>query len=351
MNLRQLRYFLVLAEELHFRRAAERLNITQSPLTMAIQDLERELGGKLFHRTQRRVELTEAGAAFRTGAREVLDRVQASLQTTRAVLSGQSLRLRLGLTTGAGLLPFLATTLQRFHIAHPDVRVTLHDLPFDEHSKVLQSHELDVCVVRTPLTSEPGPCGALKLLQDQLVVAIHRDHPLRSRTTLEITDLRNDSFIVYPRSPVAGLHEIVMKLCADRSFVPRIAQETRDTTTILGLCAARQGISIVPAELARIGMPDVHFVPLADEDAATNIHLAFRAAETAPQVASLCRIAEAVVAHSQPAGVRIGGPPEPWQRTRFSRSGVIRPRVGNAAGHCAPLTASDLGNPSMNGPD
>src|SRR5437660_6828549 len=129
MNLRQLRYFIVLAEELHFRRAAERLNITQSPLTLAIQELERELGGRLFHRTQRRVELTEAGAALRIGAREVLDKMQASLEMTRGLLSGASQRLRLGVTTAAGLLPFLATALQRFRVAHPEVRLTVHELP------------------------------------------------------------------------------------------------------------------------------------------------------------------------------------------------------------------------------
>src|SRR5260221_14684125 len=108
MNLRQLRYFIVLAEELHFRRAAERLNITQSPLTMAIQELERELGGRLFHRTQRRVELTEGTSAFRIGAREVLDKIQSSLQMTRDLLSGEPRRLRLGLTPGAAVRPLLA---------------------------------------------------------------------------------------------------------------------------------------------------------------------------------------------------------------------------------------------------
>ena len=322
MNLRQLRYFLVLAEELHFRRAAERLNITQSPLTVAIQELERELGGKLFQRTQRRVELTEAGAAFRIGAREVLDRMQASLRMTRDILSGRPQRLRLGLTTATGLLPFLGTTIQRFHIAHPEVRVTLHELPFEEDSRALQSQELDACVVRMPLTCAPKPGGSIKLLQERLIVVMHRDHPLRSRrAALTITDLQDDPFIVYPRSAATGLHEIVFELCANRSFAPRIVHETRDTAAILGLCAARQGIAVVPAELSRISMPDVHFMPLVDEDAATNIHLTFRETPIDPRVASLCGIAEGVVAHGQPEAARIGSAPQVWQRTRIAHSG------------------------------
>jgi DNA-binding transcriptional LysR family regulator len=312
MNLRQLRYFIVLAEELHFRRAAERLNITQSPLTLAIQELERELGGRLFHRTQRRVELTEAGAAFRIGAREVLDKMQASLEMTRDLISGESRRLRLGVATAAGLLPFLATTIQRFHIAHPDVRLTLHELPFDEQPKALQSRELDACVIRLPLTREPASSGSIKLLRDRLVIAMHRDHPLRSRSALTVADLRDEPFIIYPRSSVAGIHEVVVQLCAKRSFSPRIVQETRDIATILGLCAARQGIAVVPCELSRIDMPDVFFVPLADEDAATDIYLTFREAERDPRVASLCRIAEAAAAHSQAATARVGSTPESW---------------------------------------
>src|SRR5882762_8489690 len=105
MNLRQLRYFIVLAEELHFRRAAQRLNITQSPLTLAIQELEREVGGRLLHRTQRRVELTEAGTALLTDARAILGKVQDSLEATRGLLRGECGQLRLGLSPAVALLP------------------------------------------------------------------------------------------------------------------------------------------------------------------------------------------------------------------------------------------------------
>ena len=310
MNLRQLRYFIVLAEELLFRRAAERLNITQSPLTLAIQELERELGGRLFHRTQRHVELTEAGAALRIGAREVLDKMQASLEMTRGVLSGASQRLRVGVTTAAGLLPFLATALQRFRVAHPEVRLTVHELPSDEQPNSLQVRELDACIVRMPLTREPAFGDSTKLLRDRLAVAMHRDHPLRGRSSLAVADLKDDSFIVYPRSTVTGLHEVVLQLCARRSFSPRIVQQTRDTATILGLIAARQGIAIVPSELARIATPDSLFIPLADEDAATDIYLVFRRAEQDPRVASFCRIAESAAAHSHAPAVRVGSAPE-----------------------------------------
>ena len=314
MNLRQLRYFMVLAEELHFRRAAERLNITQSPLTMAIQELERELGGRLFYRTQRRVELTEAGAAFRIGAREVLDKMQASLQMTRDLLSGESHRLRLGLTPGAALLPFMATTLQRFPLAHPDVRLSLHELTADEQAMPLRTRELDACVIRLPLRRKPAWGDSIKLQHDRLVAAMYRDHPLRSRSALTVADLADEPFIIHPKSPITSLRESVVQLCAERSFSPRIVHETTDMVTILGLCAARQGIAIVPSGLSRIDMPDIHFAPLADDDAATDIYLTFRQADADPRVASLCRIAEAAVAQGQAAAARAGSAPELQRR-------------------------------------
>jgi DNA-binding transcriptional LysR family regulator len=320
MNLRQLRYFVVLAEELHFRRAAERLNITQSPLTIAIQELERELGGRLFHRTQRRVELTAAGAAFRIGAREVLDKMQASFETTRDLLNGELRRVRLGLTAAAALLPFLATTIQRFHIAHPGARLTLHELPSGEQLKALRLRELDACVIRMPLTSTPASGGSIKLLRDRLVVAMHRDHPLTSRSALTVADLKEEPFVIYPRSTVDGIHDVIIQLCAKRAFSPRIVQETRDTGTILALSAARQGIAIVPSELSRIDMPETVFIPLTDDDAATDIYLCFREADSDPRVASLCRIAEAAVAHDRAAAERAGSAPELWRRARIARS-------------------------------
>jgi DNA-binding transcriptional LysR family regulator len=320
MNLRQLRYFIVLAEELHFRRAAERLNITQSPLTLAIQELERELGGRLFHRTQRRVELTEAGAAFRIGAREVLEKMQASFETTRDLLNGESRRVRLGVTAAAALLPFLATTIQRFRIAHPNARLTLHELPSREQLRALQARELDVCVIRMPLTCTPDSGGAIKLLRDRLVVAMHRDHPLTSHAALTVADLKNEPLVIYPKSAAGGIHEIIIQLCAKRSFSPRIVQETRDTGTILALAAARQGIAIVPSELSRIDMPETVFIPLTDDDAATDIYLCFREADSDPRVASLCRIAEAAVAHDRAAAERAASAPALWHRARRTRS-------------------------------
>jgi DNA-binding transcriptional LysR family regulator len=292
MNLRQLRYFIVLAEELHFRRAAERLNITQSPLTLAIQELERELGGALFQRSRRRVELTEAGAAFQVGAREVLDKMQASLQTTRDLLSGQSQRLRIGLASAAALPRVVETTLQAFRAAHPDVQVIVRELATDEDLRSLSSRELDVCVMRVPSSRLPAQGRSIKLLRESLVVAMHRDHPLRTRTALTLAELRDETLITYPRYSAPVLHECISRACAKYSFTPRIAHESRDTATLLGLVVARQGLAILPSELSRFGLPQLLFTPIADPEASTDLYLVCRHDETDPRVEALWRRAE-----------------------------------------------------------
>ena len=195
-------------------------------------------------RTQRRVELTEAGAAFRSGAREVLDKMQASLQITRDLLRGESRRLRLGLTPGAGLLPFLATTIQRFHIAHPDIRLTLHELPTNEYSRTLQTRELDACVIRLPLTGPPPLRDSIKLLHDRLVVAMHRDHPLRHRAALTVVDLVDEPFIIHPeiarRTGLARDHRVN---CAPKDpFRLESPRRQRTTSRSSVFAPRRQGV-------------------------------------------------------------------------------------------------------------
>jgi len=291
MNLRQLRYFIVLAEELHFRRAAERLNITQSPLTLAIQELERELGGTLFQRSRRRVELTEAGAAFQVGAREVLDKMQASLQTTRDLLSGQSHRVRVGLASAAALPRVVETSLQAFRAVHPDVQVIVRESATDEDLRGLSSRELDVCVTRVPSSRLATQGRSMKLLRESLVVAMHRDHPLRTRTALTLADLRDETLIAYPRSSAPVLYDCITRACAKYSFTPRITHESRDTATILGLAVARQGLAILPSELARFELPQILFTAIADPEATTDLYLVGRHDETDPRVETLWRMA------------------------------------------------------------
>lgn len=298
MELRHLRYFTVLAEELHFRRAAERLNITQAPLSIAIQNLERELGGQLFLRTQRRVALTELGAAFREHALAVLDRLERGVGDIRDLVSGEAGLLRIGFTAASALLPFFPQMISSVRTQYPKVRVTLHDLSSANQVRGLLERQIDIGIIRSVDAPHTSNISLTKLLEDQLVVAMHRDNHLHARAVLSIADLRGEPLIFYPPQSGVGIYEKFITSCAAHGFVPTIVQEARDPSTIIGLAATGLGVAVVPSELQCIAVPNILFRPLAGDEAVTGVYLASRAGEASALIASFRHIAQTAVTRS-----------------------------------------------------
>lgn len=295
MDLRQLRYFSVLADELHFRRSAERLNITQAPLSVAIQTLERELGAQLFHRTNRHVALTEYGAAFRIHADAVLDRVARGIADMHEMVSGHAGRLRIGFTAASSLLPFFPQIVSAFRTAYPRVEVTLRDLSSAGQIVALQDREIDVGFIRSHQAHPPADIAFTKLLQDPLVVAMRDDNPLSERPVLTIGDLREEPLIFYPPRSGIGIYDQVMRACARNGFSPYVVQEAQDASTLIGLAATGLGVAIVPSELQCIAVPHVLYRPLADKEAMTELLLAARAGEASAPIANFRRLAQGAV--------------------------------------------------------
>lgn len=298
MELRQLRYFTVLADELHFRRAAERLNITQAPLSIAIQNLERELGGQLFLRTQRRVALTELGAAFRDHALAVLERLERGIGDIRELVSGEAGLLRIGFTAASALLPFFPRMVSSFRTHFPKVRVTLHDLSSANQIRGLLERQIDVGIIRSGDALHPSDVSLTKLLEDQLVVAMHCDNHLYAKAVLSIADLRGEALIFYPPQSGVGIYEKFIRSCAGHGFVPTIVQEARDPSTIIGLAATGLGVAVVPSELQCIDVPNIRFRPLAGDEAVTGVYLAARSGEASALIASFRHMAQIAVTRS-----------------------------------------------------
>jgi DNA-binding transcriptional LysR family regulator len=294
VKLNQLRYFVLLAEELHFRRTAERLGITQGPLSLAIQELERELGGKLFHRTRRRVELTDIGLLLQENARSILARIDRTVDEIRKVLAGESGELRIGFTAASSLLSFFPSLVHSFRTRYPEIKIVLEDMASGSQIVALQARELDAGIIRTPPRFKPpSDISATILLNDPLVAVVNSTHPLASRREINLTELRSERFIFYPRSYGIGIYDYFILLCRKRSFVPEIVQEVREASTIIGLVATGLGIAVVPSSLRYIGIPNVVYVPLADEDATTTLLLVCRAGEANSRIANLSRMARA----------------------------------------------------------
>jgi DNA-binding transcriptional LysR family regulator len=281
VELRHLRYFVAVAEELHFHRAAARLHISQPPLSQQIRALERELGVSLLERNRRHVELTPAGASFLDSARAILDSVDRAANTARRVASGELGSLSIGFVGSAMLSPMLPAILRDFRTRYPDVELHLRELPTSEQLEALVARRIDVGVIRGPVTiaANAGVFDFVVIQREGLVVALPDIHPLASKTRLRAADLRGETFVILPRREAPGLFASLSSVMGDVGGVPEDVLEVAEMQTIIGLVASGAGVSLVPASVGESERPGVTFRPLADPSPSIELQVAWRAGE------------------------------------------------------------------------
>lgn len=287
MELRHLRYFTTVAEELHFTRAAERLHIGQPPLSQQIQALEAELGVQLFVRDKRNVKLTEAGEHFLVRARKILDDTRRATEETQRVARGEIGELRIAFTASLPLTPLLASVLNTFHQQYPQVTLTLAERFTRDQFNALRHDEIDVGFVRHHAdTSLPG-LQLEELFRDPLMVVIRERHPLFNPNGLHLADLCDETFISYPVNSGSGLSIVLKRLYQNAGYQPTVGQIAAESITQIGLVAAGLGIAILPSPLACVHIGDVRYIPLLDAGAYLTMTLATREGEDSLQVAHL----------------------------------------------------------------
>ncbi|HEY4444741.1 MAG TPA: LysR substrate-binding domain-containing protein [Steroidobacteraceae bacterium] len=276
MEIRRLRYFVAVAEELSFTRAAERLHIAQPPLSIQIKALEQEVGAQLFDRDQRHVFLTQAGKHLLDRARGILASVEAAKAEVRCAALGEVGSLHLGYASSAMFTSSLTWAIKRFQIEFPHVLLTLHEMTSLDQLNALHYRTLDAGILRK--SDVPAPSGIVveEWYRAPLVAAMANDHPLAKQPAIRISDLRDQPLIMYPRESGIGLYWQVLRLCASAGFRPLIAREVQELTTIVGLVDAGVGIAIVPADTRTIQLEGVIYVPLRDKQAFSTLYLAFR---------------------------------------------------------------------------
>ncbi len=285
MELRHLRYFVAVAEELNFTRAAARLHIGQPPLSQQIQALEAELGLLLFERTRRHVALTEAGRLFLERAYRILGSTEQAVVDARRAARGEVGRLRIGFTASLPFTSLLPNLVRRHRRLRPDVTLTLREMFTSDQYTALENDELDIGFVRyTGLPPPPG-IDLHEIHHDPLRLVIHTSHPLAGRPTLSIADLRDEGFICYPQGVGTGLAALLQQLCLAAGFAPRIVQEAREATTQIGLVAAGLGVALLPAPLECVRIEGVRYVPVSDPGAYLSLGVARRRGATPPIVA------------------------------------------------------------------
>jgi DNA-binding transcriptional LysR family regulator len=257
VELRQLRYFVAVAEELHFRRAAARLHISQPPLSQQIRQLERELGCRLLTRTRRRVELTPAGQAFLGDARQLLSELDGAVQTARRIDAGQTGRLRINFV-GSALLSVVPGIVQRFRAAAPNVEIELHERPTAEQLRLVSAGIVDVGLVRPPI-EELTEMRAEIVLRERTVAALPAGHRLADLRRVPLRRLAAEQLVLFPREQAPGFHDLLISSMAALGAHPQVVQYAPEMATIVCLVAAGVGVSLVPASVTRLALEGVTY--------------------------------------------------------------------------------------------
>lgn len=261
-----LRAFVVVAEEGHITRAAERLGTSQPPLSLRIRALERRLGVQLFRRKPRGVDLTAAGAVLLVHARTLLEQHARALDAVERAGRGELGRLSIGTVPTGPMHPLMPASVRQFRAAYPDALVTLEECLRDELLQRLRGEQIDVAFLR----SVPLDLSGLQietLLTEPMVVALPRGHALGRRgaaSTLTMRSLRSEPFIVFARQQGPAFYDSTLAACQRAGFSPRIAQEAPRVTTALSLVAAGLGVTVVPASMRRIAIDGVVFRAIDD---------------------------------------------------------------------------------------
>jgi DNA-binding transcriptional LysR family regulator len=259
VELRQLRYFVAIAEEGSFSRAATRLHVSQPPLSTQIRSLEEELGAPLLARTNRGVSLTPSGQVFYEEARTILARLESARARTLQANRGDVGMLSVGFVSIAdyGILP---PALKSFRSQLPLVEVQLHELTTDAQIRELRAARLDLGFGLAPV--EEHDLEFTSILREMLVLAAPADHPATAGGTVDLRSLSRDSFIVPPRDIAPGLYDLTISRCRAAGFAPRIVQNARQMQTVIGLVSCGMGLALVPSSVRNLKRTGVRYMPL-----------------------------------------------------------------------------------------
>lgn len=279
MELRHLRYFVAVAEELHFGRAADRLHMAQPPLSQQIRQLEAEIGAPLFTRTSRRVQLTPAGTAFLKEARGILTDVEQAVTTARRAGRGEIGWFGVGFVASA-IYEILPRIVCQFRKEYPDVELVLTEMPSMEQHRALREKRIHVGFSRLP-KPEPGIVFE-PVSSETLMVALPADHKLADRNALRLQELVAQMLILYPSETDSSFAGYVLRLCQEANFTPRIVQRTGEIQTAVGLVDAGVGIAIVPASTRNMHRDGVVYIPLVDPAPVIDLTLGHRADDQSP---------------------------------------------------------------------
>jgi DNA-binding transcriptional LysR family regulator len=290
IDVKSLHYFIAVAEEGNFTRAAERLDMRQPPLSRQIKLLEQELDAQLFRRKPRGVELTSAGRVLLGEAKETLGRLDRGLEATRRTARGEEGRLSVGIAPTAPFHPLVPRSIRAYREAYPGVSLTLWEGLSNEVIGRFSKDEMDVAFVRAANHLEV--LRVTRLLDEPMIAALPSQHPMAQQSqgkAVPLSQLSGDPFIIIG-PPGTGIHDETIAACRKAGFSPRIGQQAPRITSTLGLVAAGLGVAIVPESMERMTMDGVVFRQLSGAQPTAFLGLASRRGETSPLARQFLRL-------------------------------------------------------------
>jgi DNA-binding transcriptional LysR family regulator len=311
MELRHLNYFVAVAEELHFGRAAARVRTAQSSFSAQIRDLEQELGVQLLHRTKRQVHLTDAGRAFLIEARATLKQAARAVRVAQRASHGEAGALGIGFVPSADCISF-PDILRVFKKQYPEVQLQLHNLTASEQVEALRQGEIDIGFMR-PLRIEKA-IASERIMREPVVVVLPKKHRLLSNAEVALEDVAAESLILCSRIHAPLQHDVIVAQFRAANLIPNVSLETDHIQTVLGLVAAGLGISLLPASVESLRAPGLSYRPLKKVSVLMEMAVAYRKGDPSRVLANFL----AVVRELSRRGFNVGKP------------GSSRPRTGNA---------------------
>jgi DNA-binding transcriptional LysR family regulator len=291
MDLRHLRYFLAVAEEGHFGRAAERLHIVQPALSMQIRALEAELGVALFERTSRRVLLTEAGTLFRVEAERTLQQATRAKDVAQRAGRGEVGSVRIGFVGNAAFAGKLASDVSSFKLGYPRVEIELSELPPLRQVEAILSGHLDAGYASEFHYSEEGELAVDRVGAWPWMVAMRSNHALMKRSAVFPKELRNEAFVVYAAHAADdGQLKLLRHILGEE---PRVLHHVPNTLTVLTLAAAGLGLALVPGSLQGVNIPNIAYRRLSNGSLQCDLVLLSRRSESSPAIRRFIEIARA----------------------------------------------------------
>lgn len=290
---RTLNYFVVLAEELHFGRAASRLNIVQPALSAQIKSLEENLGTLLFQRSRRHVELTAAGQSFLIEARRAVAQIDHAEEVGRQAALGHYGMLRIGFVGSAPYGQRMPTIVSRFRHAYPSVELSLEELSAADQIQRLYSQSLDIGFVRLPLPGTTRGLRVFQRIQESIMVAVPDTHPLARHDTIHPRELNNETFVAAASHESAGWAATLSQISMDGGGMPpNVIQTSPHLATVISLVNAGLGVALVPDSLHSINFNHVRYIRLSGDHYKSEVALMMREDDNLPIIRNFLNIVE-----------------------------------------------------------